>query len=205
MHEPLNVKEIAEAKPHYMGFIFYAGSKRYVGDYPDPELFLNVASGIKKTGVFFNENIENILDKSAITGLEVIQLHGSESPGSCSKLKASGLIVIKTFHISPDFNFGSLEPYNRGCDFFLFDTRSELAGGSGKKFNWDILAAYQADKPFFLSGGIDPGDSSAIKSLTNKGLYGVDINSRFEVSPGVKDAVKVKAFIKEIKEDSYEL
>lgn len=205
MHEPLNVKEIAEAKPHFIGFIFYSGSKRYVGDYPDPELFRNVPAGIKKTGVFYNENIESILDKSASTGLDAIQLHGTESPESCYKLKSSGLIVIKTFHIGPDFSFGSLKPYIGGCDFFLFDTKSEIPGGSGKKFDWERLAGYSEDKPFFLSGGIEPGDSSVIKLLRNKGLYAVDINSRFEISTGVKDVLKVKEFIKEIKEDSYEL
>jgi phosphoribosylanthranilate isomerase len=203
MREPGNIKEIAEAKPDYMGFIFYPGSKRYAGDHP--ETFRNIHADIKKTGVFVDEEEQKILEISSLAGLDAVQLHGAESPSYCKEIRSSGLTVIKTFQIGPDFRFEALKPYESSCDFFLFDTKSELRGGSGEKFNWELLSNYTVDKPFFLSGGIGIEDSKIIKSLKNHGLYAVDINSRFEISPGIKDTEKIKTFIKEIKEDSYGL
>jgi phosphoribosylanthranilate isomerase len=205
MRDPLNIKEIAEIKPDYMGFIFYAGSKRYAGEYVKPEIFSGVPEDIKKTGVFVDEDKQKILGIARIVGLNAVQLHGNENPDFCRELKASGLDVIKTFHVGDEFSFDSLKPYEDACDFFLFDTKSELIGGSGKKFGWELLDSYNIDKPFFLSGGIGPDDIIAIMSLKNKGLFALDINSRFETSPGIKDVEKVKAFIKEIKECTYEL
>ncbi len=205
MTDPLNVRQISEVKPDFLGFIFYPGSKRYVGENPDPGLFRNIPSGIGKTGVFADESNRRIREMASMAGLAVVQLHGKESVESCSELKASGLIVIKVFKISQDFSFSILMQYTTGCDYFLFDTKSDIAGGSGKKFDWQRLEDYKINKPFFLSGGIDPSDSMIIRSLRNKGLYAVDINSRFEISPGVKDVEKVKAFIKEIKGESYEI
>lgn len=201
----MNISEISEAKPDYLGFIFYRYSKRYVGDNPDPGLFQNIPPDIKKVGVFVDEDKRRIIEIASLAGLTAVQLHGNESAELCSELKASGITVIKTFNIGPDFSFSSAEPYKAGCDFFLFDTKSDTAGGSGKKFSWQQLEEYRFDTPFFLSGGISPEDSSRIRSLRNKGLYAADINSLFEISPGVKDAVKVKAFIREIKEGSYEV
>jgi phosphoribosylanthranilate isomerase len=205
MREPMNIIDIAGAKPDYMGFIFYPGSKRYAGDHPEPAIFRSIPADIKKTGVFVDEDKQKIIGIASMAGLTSVQLHGSENPGFSRELKASGLEVIKTFHIGPGFMFESLKPYEAACDFFLFDTKSELSGGSGKKFGWEILDSYNIDKPFFLSGGIGPDDITSIKSLKNRGLFAVDINSRFEISPAVKDVEKVKAFIKEIKEYSYGL
>ena len=201
MHDLLNVKEIAEAKPDFMGFIFYPGSPRYVGVEPCMGLFQNVASPTKKTGVFLNENNHKILDISSRTGLDIIQLHGNESPASCFQLKSSGLIIIKAFNIEKDFDFEFLKQYALACDYFLFDTKSEKKGGSGMKFNWEKLEEYSMEKPFFLSGGIEPEDAGVIRSIENRGLFAVDINSRFETSPGIKDFALVKTFIDEIKND----
>ncbi|HEX7492575.1 MAG TPA: phosphoribosylanthranilate isomerase [Bacteroidales bacterium] len=201
MTSPDNVTDIAEAKPDYMGFIFYPGSKRYVGGNPENSLFNNVSAGIKRVGVFINEDNHKILNSSINKGLDMIQLHGEESPFSCLQLKSSGMIVVKTFSIGEEFNFEILSKYMPGCDYFLFDTKSETPGGSGKKFNWDRLEGYSLDKPFFLSGGIGPEDSDLIRTLSNKGLFAVDINSRFETAPGIKDPVVVKTFIEEIKND----
>lgn len=201
MHDPLNIKEIAEVKPDFIGFIFYPGSPRYVGDEPETELFRNVASHIKKTGVFLNENNHKILDISIRTGLDMIQLHGNESPASCFQLKSSGLTIIKAFNIEKDFGFEFLKQYALACDYFLFDTKSEKQGGSGMKFNWEKLEEYSMEKPFFLSGGIGPEDAGLIKSIENRGLFAVDINSCFETSPGIKDIALVKTFIEEIKNE----
>ena len=198
MSDPLNVRGIAQTNPDYIGFIFYKGSPRYVGDEPDLELFRNVPAGIKKAGVFFNENDKKILEFSARTGLEIVQLHGNESPEYCRLLKSSGLTIIKVFNINNDFSFESLNPYLSNCDYFLFDTKSEKPGGSGKKFNWEKLEEYSMDKPFFLSGGIGPEDADRIKSIKNKQFYAVDLNSRFEITRGIKDIGLVRGFINSI-------
>lgn len=205
MNNPGNVKEIAELKPDIMGFLFFAESPRFVGHEPEMELFNNVPPDIKKSGVFYNEDNHKILELSIRTGLDMIQLHGNESPITCLQLKSSGLAVVKAFNIDSDFHFDALKQYMAVCDYFLFDTRTEIPGGSGKKFAWEKLKEYNLDKPFFLSGGISPDDAAEIKSIGNRGLFAVDINSRFETSPGIKDAVRVKTFINELKKISYDL
>jgi len=201
LSDPLNVKKLAETKPDFMGFIFYPGSPRYVGDEPEMVLFRNVPPLIRRIGVFLNESNQKILDLSIRAGLEMIQLHGKESPVSCLQLKSSGLTIIKAFNIEADFSFESLKQYMSVCDYFLFDTGSEKHGGSGIKFNWGKLEEYTLDKPFFLGGGIGSEDSGAIRSIRNSGLFAVDINSRFEISPGIKDVEKVETFIKAIKDE----
>lgn len=201
MCDPLNVKELSEAKPDFMGFIFYPESPRYVGEEPVMKLFNCAPPEIKRIGVFFNEDNHKILDLSIRNGLDMIQLHGNESPMSCSRLKSSGLTVIKAFNIGNYFSFEFLKQYIPACDFFLFDTKSDLPGGSGRKFNWRKLEEYSFGKPFFLSGGVGPEDTGAIKSIRNRGFYAVDINSRFETSPGIKNIGQVMTFINEIKND----
>jgi phosphoribosylanthranilate isomerase len=201
MNNPGNVKEISELRPDIMGFVFFAGSPRYVGSEPEMELFSSVPPGIKKAGVFYNEDYHKILDLSILTGLDMIQLHGNESSTACLQIKSSGLSVVKAFSIDTDFHFESLNRYMPSCDYFLFDTKSEKPGGSGKKFAWKKLEEFNLDKPFFLSGGISPDDAAEIKSICNRGLFAVDINSRFETLPGIKDAVRVKTFINELKND----
>lgn len=201
MCDPLNVKEIAGTNPDFIGFIFFRGSPRYVGEEPEMALFNNVSQGIKKTGVFLNEDKNKILDLSLATGLDIIQLHGNESPVTCSQLKTSGFLIIKAFNIGMDFGFENLIPYVPVCDYFLFDTKSEKPGGSGRKFNWGKLKEYTLDKPYFLSGGIGPEDAGIIKAIENRGFFGVDVNSRFEIVPGIKDVALVKTFIKTLKDD----
>ena len=197
--DPLNVKAISELKPDFMGFIFFPGSPRYVGDEPEMKLFRNIPDSIRRVGVFLNENNQKIFDISIRTDLDIIQLHGNESTESCSQLKSSGLTIIKAFNLEKDFSFESIIRYVPVCDYFMFDTKDEKPGGSGKKFNWEKLNEYCIDKPFFLSGGIGPEDAGVIKSISNKGLFAVDLNSRFETSPGIKDVGLIKTFIKAIK------
>jgi phosphoribosylanthranilate isomerase len=205
MTSPVNVMELAEAKPDFMGFIFFPGSKRYVGENPESRLFHNVAAGIKRVGVFINEDNNKILNCSINNSLDMIQLHGDESHFSCLQLRSSGMIVVKAFSIGEEFNFETLFKYMPGCDYFLFDKKSGTRGGSGSKFNWDILEGYSLNKPFFLSGGIGCEDAGLIKTLSARGLFGVDINSRFETAPGIKDPVLVKTFVDEIKMINNEL
>ena len=199
MNDPLNIRDIAGTNPDYIGFIFYKGSPRYVGAEPEIELFGNVTNGIKKVGVFLNENYRRILEISYRTGLDIIQLHGNESSDYCNLLKSTGLTIVKVFNINNEFSFDSLIPYLSKCDYFLFDTKSRKHGGSGRKFDWKKLEGYYFDKPFFLSGGIGPEDPELLNLIINKGLFAIDINSRFEISPGVKDIRLVKTFINSIK------
>jgi phosphoribosylanthranilate isomerase len=201
MINPLNLKEIATGAPDFIGIIFYPASPRYVGEEAEPGLVKNFPQGIKRVGVFLDENISEIVKISQRAGLDLIQLHGNESPAYCSRLRSSGLSVIKAFNIENKFNFESLIGYLPVCDFFLFDTKSNKPGGSGRKFNWEKLDEYSFDKPFFLSGGVGPEDTGLIKSIRNQRLYAVDINSRFETVPGIKDAELVRKFIEEIKID----
>ena len=199
--DPSNVKEIAEAKPDFMGFIFYRGSPRYVGEDPEIRLFDQMPPDIKKTGVFLNEDNQKIVELANRFGLEIVQLHGNESPVTCFRLKSSGLSVIKSFNIDMDFSFDLLDQYAPCCDYFLFDSKSLAAGGSGKKFNWEKLEEYGKGKQFFLSGGIGPEDAELLTSVNNKNLFAVDINSRFETAPGIKDSSRVKKFINAVKKD----
>jgi len=199
MNDPVNVTEISALNPDYLGFIFHKGSSRFVGAEPDMKLFHNVLPGIKKVGVFLNERSQRILEISMGTGIDVIQLHGNEIPDYCDRIKSCGLTVIKVFNINNEFSFDSLIPYLSKCDYFLFDTKSRKHGGSGRKFDWKKLEGYYFDKPFFLSGGIGPEDPELLNLIINKGLFAIDINSRFEISPGVKDIRLVKTFINSIK------
>jgi phosphoribosylanthranilate isomerase len=199
LNNPLNVKAISESGPDFIGFIFYPDSKRYVGRIPDKALFLNVPEGIMRTGVFVNEDSERILELAKYADLDIIQLHGNESINYCKSLRASGLQIIKTFAVGADFDPGVTDQYSKACDYFLFDTKYEKHGGTGNKFDWGKLKNYSFKKPFFLSGGIGPEDTNIKAAVLNNQLFAIDINSRFEISPGIKNAVSVKNFINEIK------
>jgi len=199
LKDPSNVKEIANTHPDFMGFIFYPESCRFVGYKPDDSLFRKVPSEILKTGVFVNEEpsvIINIINKY---GLDTVQLHGNETEDYCNYLKKAGLKIIKAFGVTKGSDFTISERYMDVCDYFLFDTKTASHGGSGRKFDWEIINEYHLNKPFFLGGGIGPEDISLIKKIKHQYLFAVDINSRFELSPGIKDIKKVRDFINAIK------
>jgi phosphoribosylanthranilate isomerase len=199
MRNPQNVEEVSALHPDYLGYIFYPGSKRYVGDHPDMRMFINAGAGILKTGVFVNEPLLKIKVIGQKFGLSMLQLHGTESPEDCAALKATGFGIIKAFGIHSGFDFGLILPYEPVCDYFLFDTITGNHGGSGELFDWNILSQYRQDKPFFLSGGIGPDAAAAIKAFRHKSFYGLDLNSRFEDEPGIKNAGLLKTFINAIK------
>ncbi|HKK42807.1 MAG TPA: phosphoribosylanthranilate isomerase, partial [Bacteroidales bacterium] len=182
--------------------IFYPPSPRYVGDDPESSLFRNVPGSLVKVGVFVDEAPENIIEKAKQYELDAVQLHGNESPRVCRIIGAEGLEVIKAFGLETAADTGRFRMYAESVDYFLFDTKSIQKGGSGSKFDWSILNGYNVDKPFFLSGGIGPGDAGSVKMLGKRGLFAVDINSRFEIKPGLKDAEQVASFIEEIKNSS---
>lgn len=201
MREPENLKQIAALQPDYMGFIFYEGSKRYCDGTITPELLAELPASIKKVGVFVNETTEVILDTARKYKLDVVQLHGRETPRQCQEIKNAGLEVIKAFSVDDNFVFENTLLYERGCDYFLFDTRGNNYGGNGTVFDWEILKGYLSDKPYFLSGGLNLENlkSREFEKIWPK-PFALDVNSGFELEPGLKDVEQVKELIKLIEE-----
>ncbi len=191
-----NRREVEKLDVEMLGYIFYKPSKRYVGDEPEPGLF---ESGKPKVGVFVDENAFAILSLAKKYGLDFIQLHGKENPKTCGMLKKQGLKIIKAFAVDDKFKFEKTQAFEKVVDYFLFDTKTKLHGGSGKKFNWEILDNYKGHRPYFLSGGIGPQDVDDIKKVKHPKLTGVDLNSGFEDEPGLKNTEKLKTFIEEIR------
>jgi phosphoribosylanthranilate isomerase len=187
MKYPDNIVEVGSLLPDYMGFIFWEKSTRFF-DGKIPEL----PASIKKVGVFVNESIEVILAKAQTYDLQAIQLHGHESVAFCSDLKnkiTNAIEIIKVFSVADDFDFEQLKPFESVCDYFLFDTKGKLPGGNGTTFDWKVLERYPSTKPFFLSGGIGNGELAAIKEIikTHLPIYAIDVNSKFELEPGLKN------------------
>ena len=199
MRDPENILGVVAALPDYLGFIFYPRSKRFVGFEPLPEVLDAVPESVKKVGVFVDETPEKVLEIYLNWKLNVVQLHGHETPQYCRQIHNSGITVFKAFSVDKSFGFDSLKAYSSVCDYFLFDTKGHLPGGTGQKFNWQLLENYSGNVPFFLSGGIGPADLEAVISFRHPQLFGIDINSGFEISPGIKDEEKVIQFIKAIK------
>jgi phosphoribosylanthranilate isomerase len=185
------IRLMDEVNPDFVGFIFYPGSPRYFlqsnKDIPGKVL------SEKRTGVFVNDSKADIMKLATQFQLSNIQLHGKESPELCKELMGEGLKVIKAISIAEKKDLLPANEYYDACDFLLFDTKSKTHGGTGKKFNWEILQQYKLDKPYFLSGGIGPDDVDDIKNL-KKQPYAIDINSRFEIEPGLKNIHKVLRF-----------
>jgi len=203
MQQAGNMIQVSELQPDYMGFIFYDKSPRYFdGELP------GIAPEIKKTGVFVNAEIGEIKEKFLKYRLNAIQLHGEESAGFAKDLKRelqqleNTPEIIKVFSVGDDFDFQEIKPFEGIVDYFLFDTKGALRGGNGTEFDWQILKEYPSNTPFFLSGGIGPEHGKAIAELKShfykKGkpglLYAVDVNSKFELKPGLKKLKELKDF-----------
>lgn len=199
MRDPENVSGVVAVRPNFIGFIFYPKSKRFVGFEPVPEILDDIPDSVKKVGVFVDETPEKVLDIYRNWKLDVVQLHGHETPDYCRQIQSSGITVFKAFSVDESFDFTILEAYSTVCDYFLFDTKGQLPGGTGQKFNWQLLDNYNGDVPFFLSGGIGPDDLEAIQNFEHPRWRGIDINSGFEISPALKDVIKVKNFIAEVR------
>lgn len=194
-----NIQEVAVLQPDYLGFIFYEKSKRnFDGIIP------GLPSNIKKTGVFVNESMENILVKVSKYNLKAIQLHGDESVDYILKLKQelnTKIEIIKVFGIKDQFDFKILKPYEALVDYFLFDTKGKERGGNGITFDWTVLKNYPSTKPFFLSGGIGLEQVQEIQEIrkTNLPIYALDVNSQFEIEAGLKSVENIERFKNEIK------
>lgn len=199
MRDPGNISGVVAELPDYLGFIFYPKSKRFAGFEAVPEVLVAIPESVKKVGVFVDETPEKVLETVQNWNLEVVQLHGHETPEYCRQIQASGITVFKAFSVDESFDFATLEAYSAVCDYFLFDTKGQLPGGTGQKFNWQLLENYLGDVPFFLSGGVGPDDLEDVLNFTHPQLFGIDINSCFEISPALKDIEKVKNFIFEIR------
>jgi phosphoribosylanthranilate isomerase len=195
LRDPENIKKIAGIKPDMMGFIFYPGSPRYAGETLKPENLTYLPEQIKRVGVFVNSDPGRIKLTIRQYALDLVQLHGDETPETCQLLNETGISVIKAFNIKDREDFRLFDKYIKCTKYFLFDASTSEYGGSGRKFEWELLDNYDLGHPFILSGGIAPGDDSNIKKITNPSFFGIDINSRFEVRPGLKDVEKLKLFI----------
>ena len=186
-----NIREAALLKPDFMGFIFYPGSKRFVGADFDPYILSLLPAEINKTGVFVNPSLEDTVRFIKAYGLDYVQLHGEESPGQCLALRKY-VKVIKAFGVHAGFDFKITEGYEESCDYLLFDTYTKAHGGSGKSFDPDLLTNYTGRLPFFLSGGIGLEEIANLHLIHHPRLAGVDVNSRFETEPGLKNISELK-------------
>ncbi len=194
MREASNIAALAELHPDFIGFIFHEISPRYCDRLPE----VTIPENIAKTGVFVNKSTEYIRLKKETFRLDYIQLHGVESPEFCKEISRTVAPVIKAFNLHAEFDFDRLKAYESCCDYFLFDASGPQAGGNGITFNWELLKNYTGKVPFLLSGGIDETMARAIKEIDHPAFYGVDINSRFETKPGIKNIHKIKRFKHEL-------
>ncbi|RNC85029.1 MAG: phosphoribosylanthranilate isomerase [Winogradskyella sp.] len=192
-----NSAEVAALQPDYLGFIFYEKSPRNF-DVNIPE----IDTSIKKVGVLVDEKIEVIVNLIEKYQLDAIQLHGHESPEACKLLKATGREIIKVFSIKDEFDFSVLKPYEDVVDYFLFDTKGKHPGGNGYTFDWNVLNNYSSTKPYFLSGGIGLDEIENLKafkeSSASKFCYAIDVNSKFEIEPGLKNIEELEKFKNEL-------
>lgn len=193
MRDSENIRAIEQTKADLMGFIFHPKSPRFVASLPE-----YMPKKQKRVGVFVNASLEQILAKAQKFSLEYIQLHGDEPPAFCSELKNRGLKVIRAQRIANADDIIRAESYNM-ADLMIFDTKTELYGGSGKKFNWQLLKNYKGCVPFLLSGGIRSDTFEEIKAFFHPQFAGIDLNSGFEISPALKDVGKLNNFIEKIK------
>ena len=190
-----NISEISELNPDFMGFIFWPKSKRFFN-----EKSIRISNKINKVGVFVNQDYDFIIDKINNFELDFVQLHGEEDYQFCKKIKTQ-CKLIKVFNIGADFDFEILNSFESVCDYFLFDTKGDSYGGNGIKFDWKLLKKYPSKKPFLLSGGIDLKDFTEILEIKELKipLVGIDINSKFEYEPGLKNIKKVEELLKKMK------
>ena len=179
----------------FAGLIFYEKSKRFMGEKLNTQKLEIRNLQIQKVGVFVNAEANNIKKEVEEYGLSYIQLHGDESAEFCKEVK-SFVPVIKAIRINEESDFEKdLQVFDKACDYLLFDTDSKQYGGSGKQFNWDRLKQANISKPFFLSGGIGIEDIDKVKNFRHPMLFAIDVNSRFESEPGIKDMGKVEQFM----------
>ena len=193
MREPENIRETEALGIDLMGFIFWPKSSRFVSERP-----AYLPTTCRRVGVFVNEQIGEVQRIAGEYALDIIQLHGHESPDYIRQLHLS-CSLIKAFNIATIDDFTACIPYEGLVDYLLFDTKGQRVGGNGQKFDWRVLKAYRGQTPFLLSGGIGPDDALRIKAFCHPRYAGIDLNSRFELSPGLKDIDSIKRFLEKVK------
>ena len=198
MREPDNVKQVAQLGVDMMGFIFYPKSPRYASHVVARS---DADRNICRVGVFVNDSIPNMLDKIHFFSLNAVQMHGSESRQLCEQLREArrDMKIIKVISVSTAGDIQKYKEYVGAVDYFLFDTKCKTVGGSGQQFDWQVLDEYDGDVPFLLSGGIGPEDVFGVRSFHHPKCVGIDLNSRFEIEPGVKDVEKLRKFLLKVK------
>ncbi len=190
MKFPDNIRSVAALQPDYMGFIFYPHSQRFVGYVPNEEL-TELRLPAKKVGVFVDKDFSTIKSIIQKYHLDVVQLHGNELPEMCAALQKQ-VEVFKAFGVDENFDFDLLKPYENVVDYFLFDTKTSVYGGSGKAFDWHVLENYTLNTPFFISGGLSNENIRSVLQFKHPAFYGLDLNSRFEDGPGLKNIKKLE-------------
>ena len=200
MREGNNVREVATLLPDFMGFIFYAPSPRNAIGIKK-EIIKNLPEATIPIGVFVNSDKDEIRKIADFFNIQTLQLHGEETPQECKDLKNFGYTVIKAFKLRDNCNCRLDEivsPYKDCVDLFLFDTDGKSPGGNGKKFNWEILSSYTLNVPYLISGGISPEDADLVVNGLPNNCIGIDINSKFEIEPGLKDTKKLSDFFSKL-------
>ena len=192
MRDAQNIRDVESLGVDWIGMIFWPKSKRYVAEVPS-----YLPEHLKKVGVFVDSTLDDILQHISDYQLDIIQLHGQESPDFAKALKPH--TIIKAFNIEKADDLLQTEKYEGIADYFLFDTKGKMVGGNGQKFDWSVLTAYQGKTPFLLSGGIGPEDVESVKSFHHPRCIGIDLNSRFESEPGFKNINQLKTFINHIR------
>lgn len=194
MREPDNIRAVEQLSIHWMGFIFWPRSSRYVAT---PPAYL--PQRVKRVGVFVDADIASITEIFNAYRLDVLQLHGHEDPAFIRDLRAALQPavphIVKAFPVATRADIAATQPYEGLVDYFLFDTKGPAVGGNGTQYDWSILDAYQGSTPFLLSGGIDPDDALRVRTFRHPQLAGIDLNSRFETAPALKDVTLLKSFL----------
>ena len=196
MRAPENIRAVEALGIDLMGFIFWPPSSRFVGDVPS-----YLPRNCRRAGVFVDAALPDILAAVNNFRLDVVQLHGQESPEAITKLKKQlpAVSVVKSLAITAPEDLAQAQAYENICDAFLFDTKGKLPGGNGRQFDWNVLRQYKGRLPFLLSGGIGPDDEPRIRAFDVPGCIGIDLNSRFETAPGLKDVEALRTFIETVR------
>lgn len=191
-----NIRAVEVLGIDVMGFIFWKPSSRYVGAKPS-----YLPENCRRAGVFVDASVEDILAAVENFRLDVLQLHGHETPDAIAALKERipGVDIVKSLAVAGPEDLARTTAYEGVCDYFLFDTKGRLPGGNGSQFDWSVLRRYKGRLPFLLSGGIGPEDAQRIREFSVPGCIGIDLNSRFETAPGLKDVAALKTFIETIR------
>lgn len=204
MRQGDNIMQTERLAPDWMGFICWNGSPRFIGSAPD---YLPVSC--LRVGVFVNPTVGYVREMIALLNLDAVQLHGKESPHLCREVKClpgkdvRPPLLIKAFSIVPDASFPDTSAYETVCDYFLFDTHCATVGGSGKTFDWKCMEQYKGTRPFLLSGGIGEEHAEAIRRFKHPMWAGIDLNSRFELAPALKDTERLGRFIHLIRKQKH--